>query len=64
MPFLVNVLGPIFASMGLMLLRERFVRKITVVTLRYFEAKTTNKLTKDLVDAVADALEPPVEVSK
>lgn len=64
MPFIVNTLGPIIAQMGLLLLRERVVRKVTVITLRYLESKTTNKLTKDLVDAVADALEPPAEVGK
>jgi hypothetical protein len=64
MPFLVNTLGPIIAQMGLLLLRERVVRKVTVITLRYLESKTSNKLTKDLVDAVADALEPPAEVGK
>lgn len=64
MPFLINTLGPIIAQMGLLLLRERVVRKVTVITLRYLESKTTNKLTKELVDAVADALEPPAEVGK
>lgn len=62
--FLVNIVGPIVAQMGMMLLSERVIRRVTVVTLRALERKTTNQLTKDIVDTVADALDVPPPVKK
>ena len=59
MPFIINVLGPIVAQMGLLLLRERVIRKVTVITLKALADMTSNKLTHELVDTVAEALEPP-----
>lgn len=59
MPAFVMVLGKIIAQMGLLLLSERVVRKITVVTLKALAEKTTNKLTHDVVNTVAEALEVP-----
>jgi len=64
MPFIISVIAPIFAQMGLMLLSERVIRRVTVVTLRALEKKATNELTKDIVDTVADALEVPLPVKK
>lgn len=62
--FLINVIAPIFAQMGLMLLSERVIRRVTVITLRALEASVSNKLTKDIVDTVADALEVTEPVKK
>ena len=64
MPFIISVIAPIFAQMGLMLLSERVIRRVTVITLRALEKKATNELTKDIVDTVADALEVPPPVKK
>lgn len=64
MPVFVTVLGKIIAQMGLMLLSERVVRTVTVATLRALERNVSNQLTKDVVDAVADALEVPKAVGK
>lgn len=61
---IINILGPIIAQMGLMLLSERVVRRVTVATLRALEKRVSNELTKDIVDTVADALEVPPPVSK
>jgi len=62
MPAFVMVLGKIIAQMGLLLLSERVVRKITVVTLKALAEKTTNKLTHDIVATVSEALEVPPAV--
>lgn len=64
MPAFVMVLGKIIAQMGLMLLSERVVRSVTVSTLRALERKLSNQLSKEIVDAVADALEVPPPVQK
>ncbi len=62
--FLLNILGPIIAQMGLMLLSERVVRRVTVLTLRALEGslKKSYPHISDVIDVVADALEVPEPV--
>ncbi len=52
-----KTIAGIVAQMGLMLLTERVVRRVTVVTLREIERRADNPNLKELIDAVADALE-------
>ena len=66
MPQVGMILAQIVATMGLKLLSERVVRRVTVITLRALEAKTKEKHPKlsETIDVIADALEVPAEVSK
>jgi len=61
--FLVNVLGPIIAQMGYALLRERVVRKITIVTLNLLKDKASNRHVKDYIQVLIDTWEPPAAKS-
>ena len=57
-------LAPIIAAMGLRLVSERVIRRVTVITLRYFADSTKSKMTHDLLETVAQALDVPAEVYK
>lgn len=66
MPFLAgifqvlgNVIAPMVAQMGMLLLTERVVRRVTVLTLRWLEAKAPNDSLAEAIDIIADALEVP-----
>jgi hypothetical protein len=52
MPFLVKT----FAGIGLKLLTEAFMSKVTVYLLQYFSQKTNNKVDDKMTAAVAEAL--------
>lgn len=61
-PFLTaagNALSGIVASMGLMLMTERVVRRVSVITLRKLQAAAQEKHPKlaEAIDVVADAWE-------
>lgn len=61
MPFL-SVLAPIIAQMGYILLSERVIRRVTVITLRYLADSSKNKFTHDMLGEVAQALDVPPAV--
>lgn len=48
--------------MGLLLLRERVIRQVVVVTLKKLQPKDTNSLTADVLKIVEEALQPPPPV--
>lgn len=60
MPF-IGILAPIVAQMGLLLLSERVVRRVVVITLRALESGMKSKYPhiSDVIDVIADALEVP-----
>lgn len=55
---IINILAPIVANMGLLLLRERVIRQVVVVTLKKLQPKDTNSLTADVLKIVEEALQP------
>lgn len=59
-----STLAPIIAGMGLKLVSERVIRRVTVITLRYFADGTKSKVTHDLLETVAQALDVPSNVYK
>jgi len=56
---IVNILGPIVAQMGLILLRERFVRKVFAETGRAIAKSVGEGATANILNAAADELDPP-----
>ena len=62
MPFLMtllellgNAIAPTLASMGMMLLTERVLRRMSVITVRWLEGKAPNQSVKDALETIAQA---------
>ena len=53
------MIAPMIAQMGMLLMTERVVRRVAVLTLRWLEAKAPNQQLADAIDIIADALEVP-----
>lgn len=54
-----NILAPIVAQMGWMLLSERVVRRVAVISVRWLESKTPNQSVKDALEVIAKAWDVP-----
>lgn len=59
-----DILAPIIAQMGLMLLTERVVRRVAVLTIRWIEGKTPNQNVKEALEIIAKAWEVPELIYK
>ncbi len=59
-----NILAPIIAQMGLMLLTERVVRRVAVITIRWIETRTPNPNVKAGLEVIAHAWEVPELIYK
>lgn len=59
----IRILGPIVAQMGLILLRERLVRKVFAETGRAIAKRCGEGATSNILNAAADELDPPKEKS-